>query len=301
MRFQRPDTATLIQRLTLPEGRLDIVLDTDAYNEIDDQFAIVYALRSMDRLNLQAIYAAPFLNKRSSSPKDGMEKSHKEILRLLELMKIVPEPGFVLKGSDRFLEHLDTPVHSAAVDDLIHRAREADKPLYVTALAAITTIASAILIAPDIIDKIVVVWLGGNALYWPDTREFNLAQDILASRVIFDCGVPLVQIPCFNVASHLQTTVAELERYIDGKSPIGSYLTSIVRSYSDDHFAWSKIVWDISAVAYLLNPSWVPTSLVHSPILTDQYTWSVDNRRHFIRTATLVYRDAIFRDLFGKI
>jgi inosine-uridine nucleoside N-ribohydrolase len=301
MKFPRPDTETLIRRLTLPEGPLDMVLDTDTYNEIDDQFALVYALRSTDRLNLQAVYAAPFHNKRSKDPKDGMEKSYEEILRVLERMEIAPEPGFIHKGSDRYLESLDTPVHSPAVDDLIRRARGADKPLYVTAIGAITNIASAILIAPDIIDKIVVVWLGGHALSWPHTREFNLVQDIPASRVIFDCGVPLVQIPCFNVASHLQTTIAELERYVDGKSPIGTYLTKIVREYSDDHFAWSKIIWDISAVAFLLNPSWVRTSLVHSPILTDSCTWSVDHRRHFIRTASFLHRDPIFRDLFNKI
>ena len=40
----------LIRRLTLPDGRLDMVLDTDAYNEVDDQFALSYALLSPQRL-----------------------------------------------------------------------------------------------------------------------------------------------------------------------------------------------------------------------------------------------------------
>ncbi|MCP4405808.1 MAG: nucleoside hydrolase, partial [bacterium] len=68
-----------------------------------------------------------------------------------------------------------------------------------------------------------------------------------------------------------------------------------------DHYAWSKEVWDIAAIAYLLNDSWVPTELVHSPILTDRMTWSVDRSRHFIRSANFVYRDPIFRDLFTKL
>ncbi|MFC1725309.1 hypothetical protein ACFL4T_06755 [candidate division KSB1 bacterium] len=43
-----------------PAGRVRMVLDTDTYNEIDDQFAVVYSLISPERLNVEAIYAAPF-------------------------------------------------------------------------------------------------------------------------------------------------------------------------------------------------------------------------------------------------
>ena len=171
------------------------------------------------------------------------------------------------------------------------------------AIGAITNVASAILMEPRIIEKIVVVWLGGHALNWHDTREFNLMQDVLAARVVFDCGVPLIMIPCMGVVSHLHTTVEELEKHMDGKSPIGTYLTKIVREYklSRNLLAWSKVIWDISAIAYLLNPGWVPANLVHSPVITDQVTWSVDQRRHFIKSAYWVDRDRIFNDLFRKI
>ena len=32
----------LLNRLKRPEGKIDVVLDTDTYNEIDDQFALAY-------------------------------------------------------------------------------------------------------------------------------------------------------------------------------------------------------------------------------------------------------------------
>jgi inosine-uridine nucleoside N-ribohydrolase len=261
----------------------------------------MYALRSPEHLIVEAVYAAPFYNKRSESPGDGMEKSYKEILQVLDRMNISQPEGFVLKGSTRYLESLETPCDSQAARDLVKRAMDATEPLYVVAIGAITNIASAILIEPRIIEKIVVVWLGGHALYWHDTREFNLKQDVLAARVVFDCGVPLIHIPCANVVTHLSTTIAELERHIEGKSAIGSYLTQIVREYSKDHYAWSKVIWDIAAVAYLINPSWVPTRVVHSPVLTDQVTWSTDQSRHFIKSAYHVDRDAIFKDLFRKV
>ena len=65
-------TEQRIKNLRVPEGTIDAVLDTDAYNEIDDRFAICYMLKSFDKINTKAIYAAPFFNSRSSNPKDGM-------------------------------------------------------------------------------------------------------------------------------------------------------------------------------------------------------------------------------------
>lgn len=44
-----------IARLKRPQGRIDVVLDTDTFNEVDDQFALAYLLQSEDRLNLKAI------------------------------------------------------------------------------------------------------------------------------------------------------------------------------------------------------------------------------------------------------
>ena len=146
-----------------------------------------------------------------------------------------------------------------------------------------------------------MVWLGGHALYWPTADEFNLQGDLVAAQVVFDCGVPFVQIPCHPVASHLQTTLAELEHYVKGRGAIGDYLVEIFAAYAQNHFASSKVIWDMSAVAWLLDASWVPTDVVHSPVLTDQKTWSHDPSRHFMRVARTVRRDAIFGDLFKKL
>ena len=71
-----------------------MVLDTDTCNEIDDQFALVYALLCPEKLNVEAVYAAPFTNDRSTGPGDGMEKSYEEILRLLERLHMDAEDLF---------------------------------------------------------------------------------------------------------------------------------------------------------------------------------------------------------------
>ena len=291
-----------IKRLQPPASQLRMVLDTDAYNEIDDQFALVYALLSPQKLSVEAIYAAPFYNDRSSGPADGMEKSYDEILRLLDFLGRSAE-GFAFRGSLDYLGADRQPQDNAAVRDLIDKARSSpdDDPLYVVAIGAITNVASALLLAPEIISKIVVVWLGGHHLNWRDTREFNLRQDVPAAQTVLDSGVPIVIVPCMGVTSHLATTLSELRSHIGGVNAVGDYLCQIFSEYKPDAFAASSVIWDISTIAWLINSAWVPSDLVHSPLLTDQVTWSVDRTRHLARVASHVQRDPIFRDLFSKI
>ncbi|HIS70108.1 MAG TPA: nucleoside hydrolase [Candidatus Gallacutalibacter stercoravium] len=286
----------------LPGKRLSMVLDTDAYNEIDDQFAIAYALSSPDRLDVQAVYAAPFFNERSVSFGDGMEKSYEEIGRVLQrLGKTGQVP--VLRGSTGHLaEGLQS---SEAAQDLVRRAMMAQDTLYVVSIGAITNVASALLLEPRIAEKIVVVWLGGHAHNWSDTCEFNLDQDRLAARLVLDCGVPLVQMPCLNVVDHLTTTVAELERFLEPKSAIGAFLTENVRSevakYAPADYPASRVIWDLVPVAWLVDPSRVDTRLTHTPRLTGEGTWSLDTRRPLMRVGASLNRDAIFADVFQKL
>lgn len=297
---QIPETAH-IQRLTLPAGKIRMVLDTDTYNEIDDQFALVYALLSPERLQIEAVYAAPFKNDRAETPGERMQKSYEEIIRLYDRLGIDNLPP-ALHGSTRYLD-AENLEDSTAVSDLIQRALASPDgdPLYVVAIGAITNIANAILIEPKIIEKIVVVWLGGHALNWAHNYEFNLMQDVVAAQVVFNCGVPLVHLPVMGVSSHLLTTKAEIDAFVRGQGAIGDYLADIFADYTTDHFGWSKVIWDIATIGYLIDANWTPSTLVHSPILTDQLTWSVDTSRHLIRSAFYVDRDSIFRDMFAKL
>jgi inosine-uridine nucleoside N-ribohydrolase len=294
--------ADRIERLNPPSERpIRMVLDTDTYNEIDDQFAVVYALISPE-LDVRAVYAAPFHNRRSNGPGDGMEKSYEEILRILSRLDKEPQ-GFAFKGSTDYLNDVKQPERSPAALDLIEKAKQSspEDPLYVVAVGAITNVSNAILIEPSIINNVVVVWLGGNGLNWPHQREFNFRQDLNASRVVFDCGVPFVQLPCTPVVTHFTTTVPEMERYVGGRGAIGDYLLEIYRDYRQDHFGWSKVLWDMTAVAWLVNARWLPSDLVHSPIVTDNYTFSFDRSRHLMRSVNFVHRDPIFRDFFSKL
>lgn len=291
-----------IARLAPPQGKVRAVIDSDTFNEIDDQFAIVQALLSPDRLAVEAIYAAPFHNSHSSGPGDGMAQSYDEILRLLERLNLSPD-GLVHRGATEFIGAARKPIRSAATLDLIARARSSstEEPLYVIAIAAITNIASALMLAPDIAEKIVVVWLGGHALWWPDTREFNLKQDIPAAQHLFDCGVPLVLIPCMGVISHLHSSVPEIDAHVAPHGQIGAFLAERFRGYSREHLGFSKEIWDMAAVAWLIDEDWLPSDLIPAPILTSEGTWSFDASRPLIRCVRHVKRDPILRDFFQKL
>ncbi|TWU49095.1 nucleoside hydrolase [Rubripirellula reticaptiva] len=294
-------------------GRVEIVLDSDMFNEVDDQFALAYALQSAERINLKAVCAAPFLNHRSKSAGDGMEQSYQETHRVLQLLEH-PDKDFVFRGATRFLVDRHTPADSLAVRRIIELAKADRKGrLYVVGLGAATNIASALLIEPSIAERIIVVWIGGHPYHWNNALDFNLKQDIAAAQVLFDSRVPLVHIPAGDVAASLTITLPELEIGLKGKSPIATKLFDNVDRYYTETGAnkkqprsgenpWEKVIWDIATIAWLIAPEeLVKSEVVASPVLTDEGTWQPSADRHPVRVAVGLDRAAIYNDLFAKL
>ncbi len=341
-------------RMDVPPGKINLIIDTDAKNEVDDQFAIAWAIASSNRFHLEALYAVPFshdcfqklskhqdlldqaavLNGHSEDPGDGMVQSYAEIRKIMLLMGEKPE-GRLFRGSARYLPSVVEPVESNAATDLIARCMAAEEPLYVAAIGALTNIASALLMEPRIAEHMVLVWLGGHMPSCGHGIEFNLIQDVYAAQVVFDSGVPMIWIPCNNVASHLTVSEAELNHYLNGKGPVCDALTQTVfhtfqdpgaeialmkllrtssmaenmdqpEGYLDQfetiHVAWSRVIWDISAIAALKNPNWTPSKLIPAPVLSDDFHWLPGSKeRHLIRQVTYCYRNLIFGDLFASL
>jgi hypothetical protein len=296
----------LLHRLQKPKGNVDVVLDTDTYNEIDDQFALAFLIKSPEKLNLKRIYAAPFYNQNSSSPADGMEKSYNEIFNVLTLMKRDDLKPLVKRGSAGYLPSETGAVDSEAARDLAALAMNysEDKPLYVIAIGAITNVASAILIKPEIINRIVIIWLGGNGLHWIHNVEFNLTQDIAAARVVFGCGAALVQLPCQGVVTEFAASGPELEHWLRGKNELCDYLVDYTTSSAlkDGGLPnWTRVIWDVTAVAWLLDGDFMEDRLEPSPIPEYDYRWSIDPRRHLYRYVYRIKRDRLFQALFEAL
>ncbi|MCB5942038.1 nucleoside hydrolase [bacterium 210820-DFI.6.52] len=297
----------IVSRLKKPAGRVSAVLDTDPFNEVDDQFALAYILRSPERIDLQAIYAAPFHNEKVASAAEGMERSYQETHRILALMGREGDCGqMVYRGSDRFLADEETPVDSPAARDLVARAmaRPDGDPLYVIAIGAITNVASALLMEPAIARKVVVLWLGGHALEWFNTKEFNMLQDVAAARVLLGCGVPVVLFPCNGVVSALTTTGPEIEYWLRGKNQLCDYLCDITREEAERNHQgpfWSRTIWDVAPVAWLLEMDCTETRLEPAPIPSYDGYYSICPCNHPILYVYSVRRDRIIGDLYTKL
>lgn len=292
--------------LESPSGMIDVVLDTDAYNEIDDQFAVAYMLKNKDRLNVKAMYAAPFLNSKSDTPKDGMEKSYDELKKIIKLTG--EQVDVVLKGSDRFLADEKTPVISEAAKDLAERAKSysTENPLYIVAIGAITNIASAILLNPDVCENCVLVWLGGHALHYSHTYEFNMKQDFAAARVVAKSGIPFVQLPCMGVVSSFTISKSELEFWLKGKNPLADYLALNTVSEAESYAkgtAWTRVIWDVTAVAWLLNDNnrFMESRIITTPLPTYDGLYSCDYNGYPMRYVYNIKRDSLMTDLLQKL
>ncbi len=302
---------TISQRMALMEvptdKRAPVVIDSDTFNEIDDQFAIAWTLLSDDRIDLQAVYAAPFTNNMFDSshsaisePKQGMALSFEEIHRVIDRVTPSKAPK-VCSGATRYLKDLPTLESTDATVDLIERSKNVDGVLQVVCIGAPTNVASAIKQDPSIIERIHVIWLGGNSYDWENTYEFNMLQDIEASRVLLDSGVALTQIPCFGVANCMASSVPEIQYYLKGTSNIGNYLAEEAPKCPWIGFGNRKVIWDITAVGYVINPDWFTTEIVSSPILNDNFTYSFNKKRHPIRVVKFIERDELFIDMFKKL
>lgn len=366
-RFPKLTEAEYEYILRTPSGKVRCVVDTDARNEIDDQFALAWALLSQDQLQIEAMYAAPYsfrnrlielrrvdaLLKQGTpeSPKDqqlvgrysgqlerlqakgidiqddaqidpqnvtmvtpevGMEKSYEEILTVYDKLGMAHD-NKVFRGSDRYLGSYDTPVKSDAVDHLIALARTAspDNPLYIAGIGAPTNIASALLLAPEIIRNIVVTWTAGYPTTVMDVfqESFNMEQDMLASKLLFDSGVPLVYLPGFHVGAQLGLSLPEMEAWVKGQGAMGDYLYELYTHNPhypfqglDDHFGRIWIIWDLVNFAWMMQPDWVPSYLTDAPYLTDDQKWiRKDTPRHLMREGLDINRNAIYIDFFSKL
>lgn len=58
--FAPLDEGLLRRRLELPRGRTRLIIDTDAHNEIDDQYALAWAFLSQDAFEIVGILAEPY-------------------------------------------------------------------------------------------------------------------------------------------------------------------------------------------------------------------------------------------------
>ena len=278
--------------------KLKIILDTDTYNECDDRFALAYLLKSLDKFDVQAITVAPYRHEKvKETIAEGTEKSYNEICKICRWLDF-DVSGKVFKGALNYLK--DGMTDNEAVDKIIEIALQNDKT-YIMAIGAITNVAMAIVKEPKIIEKIEVIWLGGNSLLLTDNNEFNFKQDIEAVKVVFESRVKLTVIPAKGVASNLMTSIYELEHYLKDKSDLCDYLCHVFQKDGYHKPQERRVIWDISVVAYLINDNWFECQKVNCPNINDDTSYEIDTQNHEITMVNYINAKLVYKDLFAKL
>lgn len=279
--------------------KLNVILDTDTYNECDDQFALAYMIKNQDIFNIEAITVAPYSHKeRNETVISGREKSYNEIIKICNWLNL-DTTNKVFKGAEDYICNGYDETNDS-VNKIIEVALRNDKT-YVMAIGAITNVALAIKKEPKIIDKIEVVWLGGHSLLQNNNLEFNFRQDVNAVKIVFDSKVKLTIIPCKNVASNLRTSVYELNHYLKDKSELCNYL--IDRFYNDGYHGIQerRVIWDISVIAYMINKEWFTSEDISCPNIKEDTSYELTTNNRKITMVNYIDVNKVYNDLFKKL
>ncbi|GAB3810012.1 nucleoside hydrolase [Kribbella italica] len=238
-------------------SRRRVIIDTDAKNEADDQFAIVHGLLS-PTFDVRGLIAAHFGTRRSDR---SMEESREEIDLLLDLMDLTGKVP-VANGAPTGIPDERTPLDSPGAQLIIEESKLASKddPLFVSFLGPLTNMASAILLDPGIVDRdVVVIWIGGRGYQgytsYPG-MEFNLSNDIHAANVVFGSGMTVWQVTS-DVYTKVSVGYAELDEKIGDAGPLGRYLIDQLHEWNAIHHGEpieSRSLGDSPAIALMLFP-----------------------------------------------
>ena len=279
--------------------KINVILDTDTYNECDDQFALAYMIKSQDIFNIEAITIAPFSHKiKNVNSKDSQALSYNEVLKICKWLNF-NTLNKVFKGSTDYLQN-GYNKNNQAIDKIIEVALKNEKT-YIMSIGAITNIALAIKKEPKIINKIEIIWLGGHSLLQNNNLEYNFKQDIEAVRTVFSSKVKLTIIPCKNVASNLRTSIYELNHYLKDKNELCNYL--IKRFYNDGYHGKQerRVIWDIAVIAYMINKEWFTYEDISCPNINEDTSYETTTNNHQITMVNYIDVDKVYSDLFKKL
>ena len=294
-----------------------VILDSDMYNEMDDQYAFAYCL-GCDKIDLLSVNAEPFYNGRSVDFETGMVDSYNEILRLYDVCGIDAKDMPAYEGSRvKFSEDNGfAPIDSPAARNIIKTVKESDEIIYVLATGCCSNVVSACLIDPSIKSNMCVLWLGGHELDYKDCWEFNLSQDEIAGKLLLNCGVPLVMIPAggwpesLGGTKRLYITIDRLQG-IKGDGKVQKFFREdfpnsyIYNPEKPDVAAWDdnlgRVLYDVAAPGILSVPEAFTLQIVPTPSFGDDHHYVFDKTRHKMIYMHTIDPNVVLEDTFKSI
>ncbi len=277
-------TSTAIQKM-------DVIFDTDANNEVDDQHALAYLLFSGDYFNVVGITV------NATSGPDGfdtfstVQEHYDEARRVMQLAGEFYGRIPLLTGAEASFEEIRHFIHDdefdghEAVDFIIEEAlKERDEKLILLPVGKLTNITLALKKEPAIAENVRIVWLGSN---YPATGEHNKIWDKESMNYILDLDVPLefvtVRYGDPSGTDAVKVTQAQILHRMPGLGPEisepvvgrhggeftnwGDYSVNLFEMYTMYGDPPSRALFDMAAVAILKNPDWAEQRVIPAPIM----------------------------------
>lgn len=275
-----------------------VIINTDAKNEADDQYAIVHAVLTPS-FDLHGIIPAHYGTKKTNQ---SLKESHDETIKLLRLMNLEGDVR-VEDGAPTAIPDESTPVDSPGARLIIEEAmKDDDRPLNIAFYGPVTDIASALLLEPAIENRgIRVLWIGGNT--WPNGgSEYNLSNDVHAANVLMKSGLEVWQIPRYTYRT-MSVGYAELIEKVYPQGEIGKYLVEQLLEHNANRRPAMEYrsLGDSPCIGIIMDPE------------CGKWTWrpapTFDEQMHYVHTGQYrpirVYDDVntrfIHEDLFAKL
>ena len=311
-----------VKNASLPDGRIKVIFDTDANNELDDQHALAYLVLNDKSFDVLGITVNTTEN---GGDIDGHYDEAYRVLSLCNLQEDIP----IYKGANGSFEKIRDQVNAAefdgmeAVNFIIETARSFEgDTLTLLPVGKLTNVALALMKAPYIADHLRIVWLGSN---YPEPGEYNMVNDIPSMNYILEQNVPFEIVTVRYWADPgkpggtdaVRVTLEEVKRRMPGLGPLaaepvtgrhGSTFNTF-GDYSVDLFSHIELVgdppfralFDLAAVAIVKNPAWAESYVTPSPLFIDgKWVENPDNNRH-ITIWENFNRDAIVEDMFETL
>jgi len=274
--------------------KIDVIFDTDANNELDDQQAMAYLFFNNSIFNTKAVTVNATYNG------GNIDDQYAEAERIMQLCKVATKIP-LLKGANKSFLEIKNELSNEqfdgykAVNFIISEAEKHNKTkLVVIAVGKLTNIALALKKAPSICNNIRVVWLGGN---FPDPGEYNLENDIPSMNYILETTVDFEMVTVrygkTTGTDAVSVTKEEVLKHMKGVGPkitnpiIGRHGGEFYRfgDYAIDLFEHveyygnppSRALFDMAAVAIVKNPSWAKSTILNGQIMVDKKWVSKSN------------------------
>jgi purine nucleosidase len=286
--------------------KIEVIFDTDANNEVDDQHALAYLLFSGSVFHVEGVTVNATSDPAGFLTRSNVQDHYDEARRVMQLSgELYGRIPLLLGAQNRFDEiqpHLDEAEFDGheAVDFIIEQAlRERDGELIILAVGKLTNVALALAKEPSIADNIRVVWLGAN---YPGTGEHNKVWDIPSVNYVLDSDVPLevvtVRYGDPSGTDAVKVTQAQILRRMPGRGPRisqpvtgrhggefetwGDYSANLFEMYQMYGDPPSRALFDMAAVAIVKNPDWAERRVIPAPIYdieNDRWIDREDNPR----------------------